>query len=53
MDPFKTLYFNLFNSMTDAIDALDAMNFGKAKEILIAAQQNAEERYLSQEQPDR
>ena len=36
--------FELFNAITDALEALEA-----ARDILIAAQQNAEEVYVSSE----
>lgn len=44
---YKELYFKLFSAAADAVEAIEAMNFGQAKEILIAAQQNAEEAHLS------
>lgn len=43
---YKSLYFHLFNQMTDAISAIEQQNFGTAKDILIHAQQSAEEQYL-------
>lgn len=39
-------YIRLFNGVSDALDALDANNPGKAREILILAQQDAEELYI-------
>ena len=45
---YKSLYFNLFNACTDAIQDLENQNFGQAKRRLIAAQQEAEEQYLCQ-----
>ena len=29
------MYFHLFNALTDAIEAINAQNFGLAKDILI------------------
>ena len=46
MEDYKTMYLHLFNRVSDAICALEAMNFGQAKELVICAQQEAEERYL-------
>ena len=43
---YKELYFQLFAAAADAVEAIEAMNFGRAKEILIHAQQNAEEKHL-------
>lgn len=43
---FKQMYFLLFNRITDAIEALRRGNSEKAREILIRAQQDAEELYV-------
>ena len=43
---YKTMYLQLFNAVTDSLEALTAQNFGQAKEILIKAQQEAEEYYM-------
>ena len=48
MTDYKTMYLHLFNCVTDAVNALEAMNFGRAKALLVCAQQEAEERYLKQ-----
>jgi hypothetical protein len=45
---YKSLYFNLFNACTDALQDMEQLNFGQAKERLISAQQETEEKYLSQ-----
>lgn len=41
-------YSLLFNAFTDALEALDNLNIGQAKELIIRAQQAAEELYLEQ-----
>ena len=46
MEDYKTMYLHLFNRVSDAVNALEAMNYGQAKELLIRAQQEAEELYL-------
>ncbi len=46
MIDYKALYLNLFAAAADAVDALEAMNFGQAKAILIRAQQEAEDVHL-------
>ena len=46
---YQELYYYLFNQITDAITAIERQNFGTEKEILIRAQQMAEERYLDGE----
>ena len=46
MEIYKTMYLQLFNAVTDSLEALTAQNFGQAKEILIKAQQDAEKYYM-------
>lgn len=46
---YKDLYLKLFSAAVDAVEAMDAMNFGQAREILIAAQQAAKEQYMNAE----
>lgn len=47
---YQELYYYLFNQITDAITAIERQDFGTAKDILIRAQQTAEERYLDAEE---
>ena len=49
MPDFKALYFLLFAAMSDAVEQIEAANYGAAKDTLIAAQQNAEEIYIDDE----
>ena len=44
---YERLYLGLFNACTDAIDAIDRLDYGAAKDVLICAQQDAEELYLT------
>ena len=53
MMDYKTLYVHLINRVSDAGSALEAMNCGQAKALLICAQQEAEERYLEQGKADK
>ncbi len=46
MDEYKAMYLLLFNAITDALAELENTNYGKTKDILITAQQQAEEIYL-------
>ena len=46
---YEKLYFKLFAAMADAVEDLEQENYGLAKRRLIAAQQEAEEEYLSEE----
>ena len=43
---YKELYFSLFNAVTDAIEELDARNYGKARMLLVKGQVDAEEQYM-------
>ena len=49
MTDYKSLYLLLFGAMEDAIEELEQLNVGRAKERLTAAQQEAEERILNGE----
>ncbi len=46
MDQLPSYYTHLFNAVTDALLALEQQNYGKAKELLIEAQQTSEELWL-------
>ena len=50
MPDYQEMYYHLFRAVTNAIKALDAMNIGEGKEILIHAQQETEEIYISSEE---
>lgn len=49
MCDFERLYFRLFAAMADAAEALEQGDYDKARQLLIAAQQDAEEQYISAE----
>lgn len=44
---YKQLYFKLFNALTDAIRALEQKDTARAWEILMMAQRETEELYIS------
>ena len=46
-DEYKKPYHILFNGVTDALAALEDCNYGTVKVLLIQAQQQAEEAYIS------
>jgi len=48
---YQKLYTELFNAVTDGIEALAQGQAEKAKAILIAAQQRCEELYMEAEEP--
>ena len=49
MPDYEKMYHLLFNAITDALEQLEQQNFGSAKDLLIAAQQQAEEIYITAE----
>ena len=51
MTDYQAMYLHLFNRTTDAVTALEAMNIGQAKEILMQAQREAEELYMESAAP--
>ena len=46
MEDYAKLYHLLFNAITDALEKMDKQNYGEACELLIAAQQKAEDIYI-------
>jgi len=46
MPDYQKLYALLFNAVTDALEDLDRLNIGAARERLVAAQQQTEELYI-------
>ena len=48
MDEYKTPYLILFRSISDALEQLEEQNYGTARELLIAAQQAAEEAFIQE-----
>lgn len=46
MNLYRTLYFKLFGVLADAVELLEAGNVWQAKDLLIKAQQEAEELYI-------
>ena len=49
MPDYQKMYTTLFNAITDAIENIEELNYGTAKEILIQAQQKTEELYIEAE----
>ena len=46
MPNYEQLYFNLFNSVSNAIEQLENHNYGQATDTLKQAQQKTEELYI-------
>ena len=49
---YRKMYYLLFNAITTAIEEIKNRNYGNAENILIQAQQDAEELYLSDQEED-
>ena len=49
MENYQKMYLLLFNAITDSIECIERLDFGKAKELLIRAQQNTEEIFMQGE----
>ena len=47
MTDYLKMYLTLFNAITDALAQIEKQNYGGAKSTLIAAQQKAEEMYIT------
>ena len=47
MENYQKMYSTLFNAITDALEQMESQNYGNAKDTLIAAQQKAEEIYIT------
>ena len=45
---YQKLYTRMFNAATDALNALEELNIGQAKELLRQAQLAAEEQYMEE-----
>ena len=52
MQRYRKMYTTLFNAMTDANESLKRQNYADAMEILIQAQQTAEEIYVNEEESE-
>ena len=46
---YEKLYHLLFNAISDALEQMEQQNYGTAKNLLITAQQEAEEIYITAE----
>lgn len=47
MPDYQKLYSILFNAITDALRKIDSLQIAEAKQLLIRAQQESEECYIS------
>ena len=49
MEDYAKLYHLLFSAITDALEQMNAQNFGSVKETLVSTQQKAEGLYITAE----
>ena len=49
---YRKMYYALFNAVTDALEAMEQQNYGQARALLIAAQQQSEELFPGGEDTD-
>ena len=49
MENYQKMYLLLFNAITDSIESIERLDIGGAKEILIQAQQDAEEIFMQED----
>lgn len=49
MSELPKYYTLLFSAVEEALAAIDAQNYGQAKELLIRGQQDAEDAYLDED----
>lgn len=52
MADFEKLYYFMFNAVTDALELIDAKEYGSAREELKKAQLKAEALYISSDEED-
>lgn len=45
---YKTLYFHLFNILSDAIEEIETGEVFEARDMLVRAQQQTEEMYMEE-----
>ena len=43
---YRKMYYTLFNAVTDALNAMEQQNYGQARALLVAAQQQSEEIFM-------
>ena len=47
---YKKMYLRLFNAVSDSLTAMEQMNYGEARRLLMQAQQACEELFLDGEE---
>ena len=49
---YRKMYYTLFNAITDALEAMEQQNYGQARRLLIAAQQQSEEIFMDSDEDE-
>ena len=49
---YKKMYLRLFNAVSDSLTAMEQMNYGEARRLLMQAQQSCEELFLDSEEEE-
>ena len=49
---YRTMYYTLFNAVTDALNAMEQQNYGQARALLVAAQQQSEEIFMDSDEDE-
>ena len=49
---YRKMYYTLFNAVTDALEAMEHQNYGQARALLIAAQQQSEEIFMDSDEEE-
>ena len=47
---YRKMHYTLFNAITDALNAMEQQNYGQARALLVAAQQQSEEIFMDSEE---
>ncbi len=49
---YRKMYYTLFNAVTDALNAMEQQNYGQARALLVAAQQQSEEIFMDSDEDE-
>ena len=49
---YRKMYYTLFNAITDALNAMEQQNYGQARALLVAAQQQSEEIFMDSDEDE-
>ena len=49
---YRKMYCTLFTAITDALSAMEQQNYGQARALLVAAQQQSEEIFMESDEDE-